>query len=80
MEPQFLIWLVDGLLVLLAGVGGWFMRQLWDIVKRLQNELAALEVRIAKEYVPYDRLQDALKPIMDSLSEIKDTLRHKVDK
>lgn len=80
MEQSLFIWIIDGLLVLIAAVSGWFMRQLWDAVKILQQDMTALQVKLAKDYVPYDRLQDALKPIMETLSEIKDTLKHKVDK
>jgi len=80
MEPQVLIWIVDGLLVLLAGVGGWLLRQLWDAVKNLQKEIKDLEIKVAKEYVPYDRLKDALEPIMETLSEIKHSLKDKADK
>ena len=59
---------------------GWFARELYSAVQSLRKDLSALEVRITRDYIPYDRLQDALKPIMDSLSEIKSTLAGKADK
>jgi septation ring formation regulator EzrA len=80
MENTFLFWAVEGLLLMLATIGGWFLRQLWSAVSSLKVDLSSLEVKIARDYVPYDRLQDALKPIMESLVEIKDSLKHKVDK
>ena len=87
MDAQTLIWIVNGLLVVSSTVIGWFARQLWDAVKelkqdlgRIQTNLSDLEVKIAKEYVPYDRLKDALEPIMSALGEIKETLKTKVDK
>jgi len=87
MDSQTLIWIVNGLLVVSSTVIGWFARQLWDAVKELKNDLGTLqkdlghlEVKLAKDYVPYDRLQDALKPIMESLMDIKDTLKTKKDK
>jgi len=87
MDSQTLIWIVNGLLVVSSTVIGWFARQLWDAVKELKNDLgtlqkdlAHLEVKLAKEYVPYDRLKDALEPIMNALVEIKDTLKTKADK
>ena len=87
MEAQTLIWIVNGLLVVSSTVIGWFARQLWDAVKELKNDLGTLqkdlghlEVKLAKEYVPYDRLKDALEPIMNALVEIKDTLKTKADK
>jgi len=80
MDEQTLLWIVNGLLIVSSTVIGWFARQLWDAVKELQKDLGALEVKLAKEYVPYDRLKDALEPIMVALSEIKDTLKTKADK
>lgn len=59
---------------------GWFARELYAATQQLRKDLSALEVQITSDYVRYDRLQDAMKPIMDSLSEIKHTLAGKADK
>lgn len=59
---------------------GWFSGQLWSAVQKLKEDLVALKVSIGTDYVRYDRLQDALKPIIESLNEIKSTLAHKADK
>ena len=59
---------------------GWFARELYAATQQLRKDLSALEVQITSDYVRYDRLQDAMKPIMDSLSEIKHTLDGKADK
>ncbi len=59
---------------------GWFARELYAATQQLRKDLSALEVQITSDYVRYDRLQDAMKPIMDSLSEIKHTLASKADK
>lgn len=55
---------------------GWFASQLWQAVHELKKDVT--DVRV--EYVRYDRLQDAMKPIIDSLQEIKQTLGQKADK
>jgi hypothetical protein len=65
--------------VVLTGIG-WFCGQLWSAVQKLKEDLVALKVSISSDYVRYDRLQDALKPIIESLNEIKNTLSHKADK
>jgi len=65
---------------LVCTVLGWLARELWGAVKALRKDLSDLQVHIASEYVRYDRLQEALKPIKDSLDEIKATLWHKADK
>ena len=59
---------------------GWFARELYSATQALRADLSALQVRIGTDYVRYDRLQDAFKPIMDSLHEIKVTLAQKADK
>ena len=71
---------MTSLLGLVCGVLGWFARELWSAVKSLQRDLAALEVRVTRDYVSYDRLADAMKPVMQALDEIKRTLHEKADK
>jgi hypothetical protein len=73
---QALIALIGGMCAVL----GWLARELWSAVQKLRQDLSQLEVRISGEYVRYDRLQDALKPIMAALDEIKQAMTHKVDK
>jgi hypothetical protein len=63
-----------------CAVLGWFARELYSAVNRLRDDLQKLEVKLSTDYVRYDRLQDAFKPIMQSLEEIKQALSHKVDK
>ena len=59
---------------------GWFARELYNATQSLRKDLSALEIQIGRDYIRYDRLQDAIKPIMDSLHEIKQTLSGKADK
>ena len=75
LEQVFLV-----LLGLTCGILGWFARELYNATQSLRKDLGALEVKISAEYIRYDRLQDAMKPIMDSLHEIKIALQSKVDK
>jgi cell division protein FtsB len=65
---------------LVCAVLGWFARELYAATQSLRKDLSTLEVQIGKDFVRYDRLQDAMKPIMDSLHEIKQTLAGKADK
>jgi hypothetical protein len=59
---------------------GWFARQVWAAVQELKTDVNNLRVLIGTDYVRYDRLQDALKPVLDSLQEIKQVLAGKADK
>ena len=63
-----------------CGVLGWFARELYNATQSLRKDLSALEVKLSADYVRYDRLQDAMKPIMESLHEIKQALGKKADK
>jgi hypothetical protein len=49
-------------------------------VQDLKEDVNKLRVLLVSEYVRYDRLQDAFKPVMESLQEIKHTLAGKADK
>lgn len=72
--------------IFLAGLGlggavlGWLARELWAAVQQLRKDLQTLELRVSTDYVRYDRMQDVLRPIMEKLQRIEDTLTHKVDK
>lgn len=65
---------------LACSVLGWFARVLYSATQELRKDLSALEIKISADYIRYDRLQDALKPIIASLAEIKHTLDKKADK
>lgn len=72
------------IILYLLGIGcaslGWFSRQIWTAVGDLKSEVNEVRILIGTDYVRYDRLQDAMKPIMDSLQEIKAALARKADK
>lgn len=75
---------MDQFLILLLGVVcgglGWFAKVLYTAVDKLKDDIARLEVRISSDFVRYDRLQEALQPIKDTLSEIRQALKSKADK
>ena len=72
--------IITGLLTVFSGMMGWFARELWQAVQSLRKDLSALETKIGIDYVRYDRLQDALKPIMEALQHINEKLDNKADK
>lgn len=71
-------------ILLILGTGlaavGWFARQVWSAVQELKTDLNTLKVEIGTNYVRYDRLKDIMEPVMEALTEIKDTLKNKADK
>jgi hypothetical protein len=68
------------LLALFGAILGWLGRELWTAVQKLRVDLSSLEIRISSDYVRYDRLQDAMRPVMEALHDIRDRLDSKVDK
>lgn len=69
-----------GLLGMVTGGITWFARQLWDRHTDVEKQVHDLKVDIGTNYIRYDRLHDAIKPIMEALQEIKETLKTKADK
>lgn len=75
-SPEWLLYITSGVCAIL----GWLARELWTAVQKLRADLSALEVNIGLNYVRYDRMQDALKPLMDALDDIRRGLNSKADK
>jgi hypothetical protein len=84
MDCQFIINLVGAAAL---GVGGWFARQLWDSVKELKNDVAAIRLHMSENYVKKSEI-DTLKTEMDKrfdriellLDRLYEKLDSKVDK
>lgn len=75
---------IDQILITFIGIAcaviGWFARVLYQATQELRKDLSALEVKISRDYVRYDRLQDMFKPVLEGIHEIKEALRSKADK
>jgi Flp pilus assembly protein TadB len=75
---------IEQALIAALGLGfaclGWFAREMWSAVQTLKTELSKLEVKISADFVRYDRMQDAMGPVLEKLTRIEDALHRKVDK
>ena len=72
---------------LVAALGGWIMRVIWDSLKELRTQDSALaekvsriEVLVAGEYVKKDELERAVQRLFDKLEHIEMKIDRKVDK
>ena len=72
---------------LVAALGGWFMRVIWDSLKELRTQDSALaekvsriEVLVAGEYVKKDELERVVQRLFDKLEHIEMKIDRKVDK
>jgi hypothetical protein len=69
------------LLLTIAGAClGWFAREIYQATQTLRKDISSLEVQIARDYVRYDRMQDAIQPILDAIADLHKVLERKVDK
>ena len=59
---------------------GWFARELWDIVKKIKEDLQNLEVKIADEYVKKVHINARFDKIESILERMFDKLDQKADK
>ena len=69
-----------GLLGILAGMGGWFIRQIWDAVTKLQSDMRIIERDLPRAYVAKSDFADAMREIREGLTRIYDKIDGKADK
>lgn len=53
-----------------AGVG-WWVKNIWSMVIAQQAQITALQVELARNYIPRAEMQDTLHRIFDKLEEIQ---------
>ena len=61
-------------------VGGWFVRQMWDAVQNLKDDLKRIEVELPTSYVRKADLDVRLDKIDEMLEKLFDRLNSKADK
>lgn len=65
---------------IVSAATGWFVGQMWSALNELRVDLDALRVHLAQAYPTYDRLTEAMRPMLTQLDRIESALTHKVDK
>lgn len=61
-------------------VGGWFVRQMWDAVQKLKDDLKRIEVDMPTHYVRKDDMEARFDRLESALERIFEKLDSKVDK
>lgn len=77
MDLQTIINITAGLVL---SAMGWFARQLWEAVQRLQTDLHRLEVQLPERYTPRNEFVAAMEKVSSGLQRIYDKLDGKADK
>lgn len=72
--------IINTLLMVLMGIGGWFFRELWEAVAMLRNEVKSVERKMLEDYVKKEDFQDRFNRVDDNLQRILDKLDNKLDK
>ena len=60
--------------------GGWFLREVWDAIQQLKDDLKDLEIKLPVEYVRKDDLAESMDRVYKALDRIERKLDGKVDK
>ena len=69
-----------GLMGMFGAVMGWLLREVWDAVGKLRNDIQVLQTSIADKYARKDDVAAMAENIMTFLRRIEDKLDGKVDK
>jgi hypothetical protein len=59
---------------------GWWCKEIWDSVKKLKDELKAIEIDLPKNYVSKADIENRFDKIDATLERLFDRLNEKVDK
>jgi hypothetical protein len=76
LDPSFL----SMALSVASAVMGWFLRELWVMVKEMKKDLGDLEVEVSGNFVRKDELRDFRNEIVNHLIRIEAKLDGKADK
>lgn len=75
--PQWALNLVS---FVATGVGGWFLRALWEAQRKLNEDMKSIQIDLAKNYVTTDMFERKMDKLFEKLDRIEDKLDRKVDK
>lgn len=59
------------LLTLVTGGIGWFAGQMWNRLKAIEDKHADYKLTVADNYVRHDRMQEIIKPMATSISDVQ---------
>lgn len=62
------------LAIVIAGVG-WWVNNLWAMLRSQQDQITQLSIKLSENYVPRVELQESFKRIFEKLDEIQRSLK-----
>lgn len=63
-------WAFTGLLGLVTAGMAWWVKNIWSMVSSQQQQISALNLELARNYVPRAELQSSFERIFNKLDEI----------
>jgi hypothetical protein len=69
-----------GLLVVVSGAGGWFMKTIWSAVESLRTGLTELEKSLPNVYARRDDVRDMFDQVLQGINRLHEEIRQKADK
>ncbi len=75
-----LVPIATGLLSVGCMALGWFAGKMYDRLQKNEADLNAHKLAVAENYVRHDRMQEIMRPITHSLSDIQTMLAQKADR
>jgi hypothetical protein len=69
-----------GLLSLVSALLGFLLRELWEAVKSLRKDLAALEIKMSDNYVKVNAFDVAVTRILSAIDNLREDLARKEDR
>lgn len=79
MDQQFFNVLIGVVMALMSIIGacvGWWVNNIWDMVKSLQKQVVDLNLDVSRNYVPRQELQATLERILNKLDELQKEMRN----
>jgi hypothetical protein len=75
-----LVPIATGLLGVCCAALGWYAGKIYDRLQKNEADLTAHRLAVAENYVRHDRMQEIMRPITSSLSDIQIMLAKKADR
>jgi len=72
--------ILNVVLMAALSIGGWFVRQMWDAVTNLKDDLKKIEVDMPTHYVRKDDMESRFDRIEALLDKLYEKLDNKQDK
>ena len=69
-----------GLLAVVCGGLGWFLRQLWDAVNDLKNQIHSLEADIRTNFSRRDDVREMFNNVLEAVRRVEDKIDTKADR